>query len=104
MWKRFLKLFKRKQQLRSVTAISEEKLNELFQSAPDHPLFQALLAVVDRNVEDTLERTVDMDLSSEKHRWYLGGVEALLTLKRDLQEREQVARRKQAEKDKPENR
>lgn len=89
---RFAKIFRRKPSLHSVTAITEEKLGELFLAAPDNPLFQAVLAVVDRNVEEITDSAIDVKLSGDQKNWYLGGAEALLRLKQDLLDRERGAR------------
>lgn len=96
----FTKFFRRnKPQLKAVTAVTEDKLSEIFRAAPDNPLFQATLAVVDRSVEDTMERAIDVKLSSKQMRWYLGGAEALLALKQDLLDREREARVQQQEEE-----
>lgn len=93
------RLFKKpaKPQIVAVKTISEERLQEIFNAAPDNPLFNATLLMVDEEIIDVTNRAIDPKQPDAETKFHLGGVAALIELKEDLLERERQARQYQAE-------
>lgn len=86
--------------LKPVELISERELASRFLQAPNNPLWEATLAVLDLQVQDALEETLDEDLTNEKLRYRIGGVAELLKFKGNLLDRERQARLTEAEGEK----
>lgn len=84
-------------QIVAVKTISEERLQEVFNAAPDNPLFNATLLVIDEKIIEVNNRALELKQPDAETKFHLGGVAALLELKEDLQERERAARQYQAE-------
>ncbi len=91
------RLFGRKAALRPVQTITEERLAEMFLHVPGTPGWQATLAVLDAETQEACDRAVDERLTNEQMRFRIGGVSALLELKATLLEREEQARKVQAD-------
>lgn len=96
----FKRIFRRRsRRLRPVGGLTEEKLSEIFLAAPENPLFQSVVAIIDLHVQETMDVTIDDKLDDKKQRWHLGGADALLKLRQDLLDRESEARRERAKQE-----
>lgn len=99
MFKRFCKWWPHRKVVAplKVETISEARLQELFLNAPNNPLWQATLAVLDLEVQESLETVIDETLTNELMRFRVGAVAGLLQFKQKLLDREKEARQTQAQ-------
>lgn len=97
MIKLFKRLFRRREKLKPVRVIGERELAGMFLNAPNSPLWEAMLATLDLQVQEALEETLEETLTNEQLRYRVGGVNELLRFKAHLLERERAARLTEAE-------
>ncbi len=82
----------RRPPLQAVQVISERELAGRFLNAPNSPLWEAVLAVLDLQVQEALEESLNETLTNEQLRYRIGGVAELLKFKANLGDRERQAR------------
>lgn len=92
--------FIKPKKLQPVQTISEQELGRRFLNAPNNPLWEATLAVLDLQVQEALDGALEETLSNEQLRTRVGGVAELLRFKANLEDRERTARLTETEAEK----
>lgn len=77
--------------------MDEDERSAAFLEAPNHRLFNAVLADLQEFAVEVSDRALDPDLPESKIRFHLGGADALLEFLEKLQQREREARLTEAE-------
>ena len=86
------KFWQRKPRREPVKAITEAELAGRFAAAPDNPLWEATLAVVVERINSLGTDAANPKLADREILWRVAGVDALMGLLEELQEREAKAR------------
>lgn len=95
-------LSRKRKKLEPVQVISEQELGRRFLNAPNNPLWEATLAVLDLQVQEALDGALEDTLTNEQLRTRVGGVAELLRFKANLEDRERAARLTETEAEKQE--
>lgn len=77
---------------------SEQKITEGLLSARGHPIWDAVLGLLDEQILEVSDRPLDEVMNDQAVRFHLGGQAALLEFKELLLRREAEAREKEEER------
>lgn len=72
--------------------IDETELTERFRNAPNSPLWEAVLAVIDDTTLDAIDQAAQRTVPVEEKNFLLGSVDGLQQLRQRLAEYEAAAR------------